>query len=73
MFVLLLKIILEKAKSTAPCLVICSGLLLLVHGAYGGVYQRTKDGKTLVWNNYPSKQDVVSWSGKRDEKDVPPA
>jgi hypothetical protein len=68
MFVLLLKIILEKTKSTAPCMVICSGLLLLVHGAYGGVYQRTKDGKTLIWNNYPSKQDVVSWSGNRDEK-----
>jgi hypothetical protein len=66
MFVLLLKIILEKTQSTARCLVVCSGLLLLVQVAYGGVYQRTKDGKTLVWNNYPTQGDVVSWSGKRD-------
>ena len=66
MFVLLLKIILEKTQSTARCLVVCSGLLLLVQGVSGGVYQRTKDGKTLVWNNYPSQGDAVNWSGKRD-------
>jgi hypothetical protein len=34
---------------------------------YGeGVYQRTKDGKTLVWNNYPRPGDEATWSGKRD-------
>jgi hypothetical protein len=32
----------------------------------GGAYQRTKDGKTIVWNNNPKPGDEVTWSGKRD-------
>lgn len=51
---------------TARCLFVCSGLLLFAHGLYGGVYQRTKDGQTLVWNDYPNPEDQASWSGKRD-------
>src|SRR4051812_17775470 len=65
MFVLLLKIFLERTRLTR-CLAICAGLLLVGHAALGGVYQRTKDGKTLVWNNFPAADDKVSWSGKRD-------
>ncbi len=65
MFVLLLKIILEKTGWT-QCLVVCSGLLLAGHVATAGVYQRAKDGKTLIWNNFPAAGDMVSWSGKRD-------
>ena len=45
---------------------VCTALLLLAHTLYGGVYQRTKDGKTLVWNNFPTPRDQAVWSGKRD-------
>jgi hypothetical protein len=31
-----------------------------------GNYQRTKDGKTLVWNEYPRSGDVATWAGSRD-------
>jgi hypothetical protein len=43
-------------------------LLLCAHGAYagGGKYQRTKDGKALVWNNHPLPGDAATWSGDRD-------
>jgi len=40
--------------------------VLLAQSLYGGIYQRTKDGKTLVWNNYPVPNDQATWSGKRD-------
>jgi hypothetical protein len=64
---LLLEIILEKKEPvTARSLLVWSTLLLFANGAYGGVYQRTKDGKTLVWNNYPRQGDAASWSGDRD-------
>lgn len=43
-------------------------LLLFAHSANadGGVYQRTKDGKAMVWNNYPLPGDAATWSGDRD-------
>jgi hypothetical protein len=42
-------------------------LLLLVNGAWAdGTYQRTKDRKTLVWNNEPKASRVATWSGDRD-------
>jgi hypothetical protein len=64
---LLLEIILERKEAvTARSLLVWSTLLLFANGAYGGVYQRTKDGKTLVWNNYPRQGDAASWSGDRD-------
>jgi hypothetical protein len=66
MFVLWHRYILERTRSIARCFILCNCLLLLVQAAHGGAYQRTKDGKTLVWNNYPSKDDVASWSGARD-------
>jgi hypothetical protein len=51
----------------APRFFLYVALLLLANGAYAdGGYQRTRDGKTLVWNNRPVPGDAVAWSGKRD-------
>ena len=42
-------------------------LVLLVAGAaLAGQYQRTKDDRTLVWNEDHKGGDLASWSGKRD-------
>jgi hypothetical protein len=43
-----------------------SALLLFANSANCGVYQRTKDGRTLVWNNFPRRGDSATWSGARD-------
>ena len=52
---------------TARCLFVCTTLLLFVNGAYGdGVYQHTRDKRTLIWNNYPRRDDEPTWSGQRD-------
>lgn len=49
-------------------LFVCSALLLFASVAYGaGSYQRTRDGKTLVWNDSPKRGEEATWSGKRDE------
>jgi hypothetical protein len=47
---------------------ICGALLLLLaNGAHGGgSYQRTKDGKTFVWDNSPKPHEAATWSGHRD-------
>ena len=48
-------------------LFVCGALLLFGNVAFGdGTYQRTKDGKTLVWNNDPKPGDEATWSGGRD-------
>jgi ketosteroid isomerase-like protein len=50
-------------------LFLCSGLLLLwasVSSA-AGTYQRTRDGKTLVWNDSSKGGEEATWSGKRDK------
>jgi hypothetical protein len=51
-------------------LFVYSGLLaLLITGtAFAGRYQRTKDGKSRVWNENPKPGDSVTWSGARDAK-----
>jgi hypothetical protein len=37
--------------------------------AFGeGTYQRTKDGKTIVWNNDPKPGDAAAWFGDRDRE-----
>jgi hypothetical protein len=41
-------------------------ILLFTGAALAGQYQRTKDGRTLVWNENHKPGDLVSWSGKRD-------
>jgi hypothetical protein len=57
----------EKKSVTARCLFVCTTLLLFANGAYGdGVYQHTRDRRTLIWNNYPRRDDEATWSGQRD-------
>src|SRR5438477_5962498 len=42
-------------------------LLLFANGADGGgVYQHTRDRRTLIWNNSPRRDDEATWSGERD-------
>jgi ketosteroid isomerase-like protein len=49
-------------------LFVCSALLLFASVAYGaGSYQRTRDGKTLIWNDSPKRGEEATWSGKRDK------
>jgi hypothetical protein len=58
----------------ARCLLVCSALLLFAFAnaasAGDGAYQRTKDGKTLVWNSYPNSDgsEAVEWSGQQDKE-----
>jgi hypothetical protein len=33
-----------------------------------GTYQRTKNGKTLIWNDDPQPGDEAAWSGARDHE-----
>jgi hypothetical protein len=40
--------------------------MLLANAAYGARYQRTQDGKTLVWNNLRGVAQHVTWSDGRD-------
>jgi uncharacterized protein (TIGR02246 family) len=56
---------------------LCAALFLsMISAAYTamistgnvGGYQKTKDGKTLVWNNHPDRGDEATWSGDRDER-----
>lgn len=49
-------------------LVLGGAILICVHSALAasGEYQRTKNGKTLVWNSEPKSGDVASWSGSKD-------
>jgi hypothetical protein len=50
-------------------LFVCGALLVFANVAFGdGTYQRTKDGKTLVWNNHPKPGDEAKWSGDRDRE-----
>ncbi len=57
----------EKKTVTARCLFVCTTLLLFANGADGGgVYQHTRDRRTLIWNNYPTRDDEATWSGERD-------
>jgi hypothetical protein len=48
-------------------LFVFSALLLFASVAFGaGDYQRTKDGKTTVWNAEPKPGDEATWFGDRD-------
>ena len=50
-------------------LFVCGALLVFANVALGdGTYQRTRDGKTFVWNNYPKPGDEATWSGGRDRE-----
>ena len=49
-------------------LFVCSALFLFASVAWGASsYQRTRDGKTLVWNDSPKPGEEATWSGKRDK------
>jgi len=56
----------KPAVSARSFLVCATLLLLLANGANGARYQRTQDGKTLVWNNLREVAQEVTWSGLRD-------
>jgi len=61
----------QKMLSRSPIVgLVCCGLLLSLATsiAADGRYQRTKDGKTMVWNDDPTPGDVASWSGDRDSE-----
>ena len=49
---------------------VCSVLLLFFASVASGAgsYQRTKDGKTLVWTDSTEPGQYATWSGKRDKK-----
>jgi hypothetical protein len=54
---------------TRRLLFVCVTLLVLVNFARGeGTYQRTRNGRTFVWNNYPKPDDEATWSGGRDRE-----
>ena len=50
-------------------LFVCGALLAFANVALGdGTYQRTKNGRTLVWNNHPKPADEATWWGDRDRE-----
>ena len=54
---------------TARCLFVCSMLLLLASGVYGGgIYQHTRDQRALIWNSHPRPDEEAAWSGDQDSK-----
>jgi ketosteroid isomerase-like protein len=58
----------EHFSMNIRSLFVCGALLLFASVAYGaGSYQRTRDGKTLVWNDSPERSEEATWSGKRDK------
>src|SRR6266576_2809186 len=58
--------LLDHFGTNIRSLFVCSALLLFASVAYGaGSYQRTRDGKTLVWNDSPKLGEEATWSGKR--------
>jgi hypothetical protein len=51
------------------CFFLCSAVALFTDVAFGqGSYQRTKDGKTIVWNNHREAGDLAGWWGDRDRE-----
>ncbi len=47
-------------------LLVLSALLFANSANCGSGYQYTRDGKTLIWNSFLRRGDVVGWSGSRD-------
>jgi hypothetical protein len=47
--------------------IVCLGwTAITVAASPDGTYQRTRDGRTIVWNDNPKPGDSATWSGKRD-------
>lgn len=62
-------IMLTKISAVTVRFLIVCGALLLANVALGErAYQRTKDGKTSVWNDNPKSGDAASWAGGRDRE-----
>lgn len=56
-----------KISRSSRILFGCATLIALGDIALAdGNYQRTKDGKTIVWNQAPKPGDVATWTGDRD-------
>ncbi|MDQ2824728.1 MAG: hypothetical protein M3R29_04705 [Verrucomicrobiota bacterium] len=50
-------------------LFVCAVLLVFAPAAFAdGEYQRTKNGRTMVWNNDPKPDDEAAWTGGRDRE-----
>ena len=53
-------------------MIVASGVLLVMAqaglAADSGTYQKTRDGKTMVWNSEPKPGDEATWSGGRDRE-----
>src|SRR4051812_43622976 len=49
-------------------LIVFSAVISFAALALGGEFQKTKDGKTTVWNEHPKKGDVATWVGDRDDE-----
>ncbi len=51
-------------------LFVCAVALIVVQAASAarGEYQKTRDGRTSVWNNDPRPGDEAAWSGGRDHE-----
>ena len=50
-------------------LFVCGALLAFANVVLSdGTYQRTKNGRTLVWNNHPTPADEAAWWGDRDHE-----
>jgi len=48
---------------------VCGALLLSASGLFAdGEYQRTKNGKTIVWNDDPKAGHAATWFGDRDRE-----
>jgi hypothetical protein len=59
----------KMSAVTARFLFVCGALLLSTSGVFAdGEYQRTKNRKTMVWNNDPKPGDEAAWSGDRDRE-----
>jgi hypothetical protein len=59
----------EMSAVSGRFLFICGALLVFANVACGdGTYQRTKNGKTFVWNSDPKPGDEATWSGDRDRE-----
>lgn len=53
-------------KKTFAIVFAAAAALAHVGAAADGVYQKTRDGKSTVWNSEPKPGDEATWSGERD-------
>jgi len=59
----------ELSAVITRSLFVCGALLVFANVAFGdGTYQRTKNGRTIVWNNHPKPGDEATWWGGRDRE-----